>query len=84
MIETSVDEIDNICQVVRTAFNSGRTRSVQWRKQQIQQLFKMCLEQENVFASAAHVDFRRPHAETLLYDCGVVSFREQYLTSKTL
>lgn len=76
MIETSVDEIDNICQVVRTAFNSGRTRSVQWRKQQIQQLFKMCLEQENVFASAAHADFRRPYAETLLYDCGVVSFRE--------
>jgi len=74
MTETSVDSIPTIFKDLRASFNSGKTKSVAWRKRQIEQIYKMCDEQKEVFASAANADFYRPSAETLLYDCGVVSY----------
>jgi hypothetical protein len=74
MTETPVGTIPTIFKDLRESFNSGKTKSLAWRKRQIQQLFKMCDEQKEVFASAANADFYRPSAETLLYDCGVVSY----------
>ncbi|CAF3362882.1 unnamed protein product [Rotaria socialis] len=72
MIETSIDSIPNIFQDLRASFNAGKTKSLAWRKKQLEQLFKMCDEQKEVFASAAYADFHRPTAETLLFDCGVI------------
>jgi aldehyde dehydrogenase (NAD+) len=72
MIETPVENIPNIFRDLRTSFVSGKTKPVSWRKRQIEQIHKMCDEQKDVFASAANADFHRPHAETLLYDCGVL------------
>lgn len=74
MTETPVGTIPTIFKDLRESFNSGKTKSLAWRKRQIQQIFKMCDEQKEVFASAANADFYRPSAETLLYDCGVVSY----------
>ena len=73
MEETSVDSLPDLFQQLRRSYNSGKTKSLAWRKHQIKQLFKMCDEQQELFASAARADFHRPTAETLLYDCGVVS-----------
>ncbi len=78
MTETSIDSIQTILKDLRTSFNSGKTRPITWRKRQIEQLFKMCDEQKEVFASAANADFYRPSAETFLYDCGVVSFPSHF------
>ncbi|CAF5032369.1 unnamed protein product, partial [Rotaria sp. Silwood1] len=78
MAETPLDSIPSIFQDLRASFKSGKTKSIAWRKRQIEQLYKMCDEQKDVFASAAHADFHRPSAETLLYDCGVVSFSLNY------
>jgi hypothetical protein len=78
MAETPVDRIPNIFKDLRTSFNSGKTKSLSWRKKQIEQIYKMCDEQKDVFASAATADFHRPSAETLLYDCGVVSFSSNF------
>ncbi|CAF1294483.1 unnamed protein product [Rotaria sordida] len=72
MAETPLDSIPSIFQDLRTSFNSGKTKSIAWRKRQIEQLYKMCDEQKEAFASAAHADFHRPSAETFLYDCGVI------------
>lgn len=74
MTETPVDSIPTIFTDLRTSFNNGKTKSIAWRKRQIEQLFKMCDEQKELFASAANADFNRPSTETLLYDCGMVSF----------
>lgn len=74
MTETSVDSIPTIFKDLRSTFNTGKTKSIAWRKRQIEQLFKMCNEQKEVFASAVNADFNRPSTETLLYDCGVVSY----------
>jgi len=72
--ETSIDVIEKALKDLRQSFNSGKTKSISWRKQQLEQLFKMCDEQQNVFASAAKADFHRPDFETLFFDCGSVSF----------
>jgi len=73
MTETPVESIPNIFKDLRASFNSGKTRSLAWRKKQIEQLYKMFDEQKELFASAANADFNRPSTETLLYDCGMVS-----------
>ena len=83
MIETPEDSIPNIFKDLRASFNSGKTKSLAWRKRQIEQLYKMCDEQKDVFASAVHADFHRPAAETRLYDCGVVSFSLHYKFSNS-
>lgn len=72
MEETPVASLPDLFNDLRRAFDSGKTRSVTWRKQQIEQLYRMCDEQQEYFAAAARVDFHRPTAETLLYDCGVI------------
>jgi len=72
MNDTPVDTIPTILKDVRSAFNSGKSKSLAWRKQQIEQIYKMCDEQKEVFASAAKADFHRPNAETFLYDCGIL------------
>ncbi len=73
--ETSIDTIENVFKELRESFNSEKTKSLAWRKKQIEQLYKMCDEQKEVFASATNADFHRPHFETLLFDCGSVSIR---------
>jgi len=72
MTETPVDSISTIFKDLRGSFNSGKSKSLAWRKRQIEQVYKMCDEQKEVFASACNADFYRPSAETLLYDCGVI------------
>lgn len=71
--ETPIDTIENVFSVLRQSFNSGKTKPVAWRKHQIEQMLKMCVEQKDLFASAAHTDFHRPPTETILLDCGSVS-----------
>jgi len=72
--ETSIDTIENVFKELRESFNSEKTKSLAWRKNQIEQLYKMCDEQKEVFASATNADFHRPNFETLLFDCFSVSF----------
>ena len=72
MEETPVESLPDLFKNLRRTFNSGKTKSLAWRKQQLEQLYKMCDEQQEYFAAAGRVDFHRPTAETLLYDCGVV------------
>ncbi|CAF4833148.1 unnamed protein product [Rotaria sp. Silwood1] len=72
MIETSIDIIENIFKDLRQSFNNGKTKSLSWRKKQIEQIYKMCDEQKHVFASAAYTDFHRPKSETILFDCGAI------------
>ena len=73
MNETPLEQIETILKDLRASFKSGKTKPLSWRKKQIEQLYKMCDEQRELFASAANTDFARPSTETYLYDCGVVS-----------
>jgi aldehyde dehydrogenase (NAD+) len=74
MIETSMDVIETIFKDIRESFNTGKTKSLSWRKRQIEQIYKMFDEQKDAFAAAVNADFHRPKSETLLFDCGSVNY----------
>jgi hypothetical protein len=78
MNDTSIDVIENIFKDLRQSFNNGKTKSIEWRKKQLEQLYKMCDEQKEIFASANNADFHRPSFETLLFDCGSVSIHSSW------
>ena len=72
MMNTSNDVIKTMFQDLRRTFSSGKTKSLVWRRQQLEQLYKMFDEQSELFASAANADFHRPIFETRFLDCGSV------------
>lgn len=79
MEDTPVESLPDLFRDLRRNFDSGKTKPLEWRKEQLKQLYKMCEEQQDYFAAAARIDFYRPTAETLLYDCGVVSLTRRCL-----
>jgi aldehyde dehydrogenase (NAD+) len=48
---------------LRDAFNSGRTRSYEWRRAQLQGLLRMLRENEMALGDAMHADLGRSHFE---------------------
>jgi hypothetical protein len=73
MNETPLNTIPIIFDELRLSFNAGKTKPLAWRKQQIEQIYKMCDEQKSLFALATKADFHRPDTETIVFDCGSVS-----------
>ena len=53
-----------LCAELRTYFESGRTRSYSWRKEQLLMLRRFLLEQEEEIYEALQSDFRKSRAET--------------------
>jgi aldehyde dehydrogenase (NAD+) len=55
---------------VRRVFNSGRTRSLTWRSEQLRAVERMCEEREPEIAEALAADLGRPAFEAWLGDIG--------------
>lgn len=55
---------------VRRVFNSGRTRSLAWRAQQLRAIERMCAEREPEIAEALALDLGRSSFEAWLGDIG--------------
>ena len=53
-------------QNLRQAFNSGRTRPIEWRIQQLKGLLRMYEENEAIFTEALHKDLRKPKWEAVV------------------
>jgi len=51
---------------VRNAFNTGRTKSVEWRKEQLKAVDRMLVENEATFISALKADLNKPVQETIM------------------
>lgn len=49
-----------VVRIARQAFNSGRTRPVEWRKQQLRNLLRMVEENEKLLCEALYKDLRKP------------------------
>jgi len=58
---------------VRKTFASGRTRDIEWRKQQLRALEKLVTENESAIAAALEVDLGRKPFEAWLADVASVS-----------
>lgn len=55
---------------VRSVFNSGRTRSMSWRRAQLEALLRMMSEHEDELVGAISADLARPTAEAFGADIG--------------
>lgn len=56
----------------RAAFESGRTRDVQWRIAQLRQLHKLVSDNEAAIIEAEKKDLRKPSFETVLTEISIV------------
>ncbi|XP_036233737.1 aldehyde dehydrogenase, dimeric NADP-preferring isoform X4 [Bactrocera oleae] len=59
---------EDIVQRCRTAFASGKTKDVNFRRKQLENLLKMYEEHENEMISALDADLRRPKQESLVVE----------------
>ena len=65
---TTTPDIPNTVRRLRETFASGRTRSVEWRKQQLQALERMMTENEGAIMEALEKDLGRSPFEAWLAD----------------
>lgn len=66
--QTEITEISNAVARLRNAYESGRTRPLAWRRQQLEGLKAMCTERADEFVEALRADFGKPPLEALLMD----------------
>jgi len=66
--ETSDKEIEQAHATLVATFRSGRTRSVEWRKKQLEGIRRFCTERADDIAKAIKADLGRPQMEALLGD----------------
>merc|ERR1711962_79004 len=65
-ISFEMGEYTKLVGEVRNAFNTGRTRSVEWRKEQLKAVDRMLVENEATFISALKADLNKPVQETIM------------------
>ena len=65
--------VESAIQIARTAFASGRTKDVHFRRQQIRQLLRMVEENEQNFIETLTGDLRKPKFETILVETDFVA-----------
>ncbi|KAJ7197880.1 NAD-aldehyde dehydrogenase [Mycena rebaudengoi] len=67
---TPIEEIDKIHGELRAGFNSGKTKSVAYRKYQLLQLAYLVRDNEERFVEALRLDLGRPVFETQFLEIG--------------
>ncbi|XP_064078135.1 aldehyde dehydrogenase, dimeric NADP-preferring-like isoform X2 [Macrobrachium nipponense] len=66
----------------RQAFKEGRTRDVEFRRQQLNQLRKMYVENEQMFLEALKSDLRKPHLEAVIFETDFMLKDLDYILSR--
>ncbi|KAF9192685.1 aldehyde dehydrogenase 3, member A2 [Haplosporangium sp. Z 767] len=69
---TPKSEIPKIVQGLRSAFNAGVTRSLDYRKQQLRGLYNMLSENDAAIREAVFRDLHKPPAELMIGESGMV------------
>ena len=72
-VKASSADIPVVVNKLRDTFKTGRTRSLQWRKQQLQALERMMIENEAAIAAALEADLGRKPFEAWLADIASVA-----------
>ncbi|CAM9616378.1 unnamed protein product [Ectocarpus sp. 13 AM-2016] len=65
---TAVADIPGIVDTLREAYQSGTTRSLEWRRKQLNALRRMCEENEDAMADALKKDLRRCYNTAVTYE----------------
>lgn len=67
-----VDDIPPLVARLRATFDSGKTRPLAWRREQLQALLRFCKEQAEPLAEALAADLGKPTLEAYAADIGQV------------
>ncbi|MBV8347060.1 MAG: aldehyde dehydrogenase family protein [Mycolicibacterium sp.] len=67
---------------LRQTFATGRTRALEWRKQQLRQLEKLTVENESAIATALAEDLGRKPFEAWMADIAVTAAEARYAAKK--
>ncbi|MEY3595941.1 MAG: hypothetical protein RL576_1355, partial [Actinomycetota bacterium] len=70
---TSLNNIADIVSSLRTTYNSGKTRPLAWRKQQLEALVRMMEDNEAAFSAALKADLGKPDVEGFITDIAFVT-----------
>jgi len=81
-VETTPSPVAQTVAHLRQAFATGRTRDVQWRKQQLRQIEKMMAENESAIATALAEDLGRKPFEAWLADIATTAAEARYAAKK--
>lgn len=65
--------------LARATFDSGRTRSIRWRHDQLEGLIRMLRTEETTLSDAMHADLGKPRFEGWATDIGVLITEFKYL-----
>ncbi|KAF9354891.1 Aldehyde dehydrogenase [Mortierella sp. AD094] len=69
---TPLSDISTILLEVRATFNSGLTKPLSYRKEQLKGLHNMIAENEALFREASFLDLRKPPQELFLGETGII------------
>jgi aldehyde dehydrogenase (NAD+) len=69
---TDAREIPGIVDTLRITFESGHTRSLEWRRDQLKRLRQMVRDHEDELVQALAADFGKPEIEARMMDVGQV------------
>ncbi|KAF9099800.1 Aldehyde dehydrogenase [Mortierella sp. AM989] len=69
---TPLDYIPTVIQEVRTTFNSGLTKPLAYRKEQLKGIYNMIAENETLIREASYLDLRKPPQELVLSEIGII------------
>ena len=61
-------DFSSIISTANGAFANGKTKPVEWRREQLRQLIKMLDENEEDMAAAMHKDLRKHRNEAISYE----------------
>ena len=70
---TESTALDGLADRLRSAFQSGRTRPIEWRRRQLQQLRSLVRENADELVSALQADLGKPTLEAWTTDIGIVA-----------
>lgn len=72
----------NIVSKARNAYKEGRTRPVEFRRQQLNQLRKMYVDNEKTFLQALKSDLNKPHLEAVIFETDFMLKDLDYILSR--
>ncbi|CAO3688786.1 unnamed protein product [Umbelopsis ramanniana] len=76
---TPLDQIPTTVNDLRSVFNTGLTKSVDFRKQQLQRLVDLCLENTEALSDALHRDLRKHKVESVVGEISPVVDECQFM-----
>ena len=71
-LDHQTDQINTSLNTLRSAFSSGKTKSLAWRVEQLNGLHELCIQHEKDICQALHQDLHKSYTEAYVTEIGYV------------